>query len=355
MKSYSEFWSEISPAYPVSKGKIRPPIVCTPQVIDGLCTEKILERLADLLQGILDMSGGREGAVKRAVSAGEEVIVNHITEEYTGVVRFDCVVDECGGVHVLELNADYPDGLLLHDYTYQTISGTPCGLHKENLSALLYPIRNSAIHILHPKDAGFLDAYYAEYEHLRSLGHKVSIGSEVLSEDVQVIRRCTEVSKHIPEEKVENVRYINTYALRTLGYKQELVHIEHDMIPKTFDIKEVSSTMLTEKDRWVLKPSSGCEGGGVVVGCEVSDTEWEDTLSNIPSGYVAQAYVQVPKRDVLIYEDGDILKKSLYYDWSPHFFVLNGQVVDRGHILMRFSASPIVNVHKGGAIGYHVL
>lgn len=68
------------------------------------------------------------------------------------------------------MNADYPDGLLLHDRTYGTLQGKPSSLHRQLLLELLPPVEaKKVIFVLYPEGAGFVDAYFQEYFTLQQL------------------------------------------------------------------------------------------------------------------------------------------------------------------------------------------
>ena len=357
--SYEDFWAALAPAYPVSKGSMRLPIATELQTIPELNMPTVLKELQQLLQGLLDDQGVLDGARARAIAAGETQFVSLIDGSYNGVVRFDCVVDGFGEVKILELNADYPDGLLLHDATYGVLSGESCTLHTEAYQR--YFSAADTVHISHPAEAGFLDAYYVEKEALEAAGHTVTIGAELTSEPTVWHRRCLEVGKISPADiahwGAQHAQHLNSFALRTLGYKELLATLNHRFIPKTLsmDTDEVFREVGQDPARWVLKPSNGYEGNGLYFGSEYAEDEWRALIDSLPAGYIAQEYVQLPRQTVDIYTDGKIVSEELYYDFCPHFFIRDGKVAETGHILMRFSRLPVVNVSQGGAIGYHQL
>jgi len=356
MKSYEEFWGTLSPAYPISKGTMRVPIVTTLQSLPGVDMSEVLVNLETLLEDLLDEHATAASAVERAKGAGESSIIPLITPDYTGVVRFDCVLDQTGEVKVLELNADYPDGLLLHDATYSALSSDRCSLHAD--AYLKFFDRDSVVHISHPPKAVFLDAFYAEKLALEAAGHEVSIGAVPASGNTQYHRRCIEVSKMTANEinqwHASSVQHINSFALRTIGYKDLLAHSSHPYIPRTMLLDSVTKVEILEsQSKWVLKPANGCEGQGIYFGKDHTAATWETRLAELPVGYIAQEFVELPKRTVSIYADDGIEERELFYDFCPHFFIKSGKVVGTGHVLMRFSKSPIVNVSQGGAIGYH--
>lgn len=359
MKSYEQFWAELAPAYPVSKGAMRLPIATTLQTIPELDMEVVLGELQGILQQLLDDPDVQAGAQLRAKEAGEEFLTPLIDANYSGVVRFDCVVADNGAVKILELNADYPDGLLLHDYTYSALAGTACTLHRD--AYVRYFAAADRVHISHPAEAGFLDAYYVEKEALEAAGHAVSIGAVPTDEATVWHRRCAEVGKMQSAELAHwgrmEAQHLNSFALRTLGYKALLSTLTHPYVPQTLslDTKAAREMVAADPARFVLKPSNGCEGYGLHFGHTYTQAAWRRHVEALPLGYIAQEFVSLPKRQVDVYADGAVQTDAYYYDFCPHFFIRDGKVTDVGHILMRFSQSPVVNVTQGGAIGYHRL
>lgn len=84
MKTYEQFWRELSPAYPVSKGEMRVPIVTTLQTLPGVDMPQVLQDLQTLLENMLENTALTDSAVERAVAAGESELVPLITSDYTG-------------------------------------------------------------------------------------------------------------------------------------------------------------------------------------------------------------------------------------------------------------------------------
>lgn len=359
--SYADFWESLLPAYPISKGSMRLPIVTTLLNLPQFDYLKIQKELKSILQDLLDTAGTKDGAISRALSAGEEHIIPLIDSEYTGVIRFDCIWDrQTNDIKILEINCDYPDGLVLHDATYSALCDTNCALHQNLLQELFEP--EESIHILHSEKAYFLDGYYTEYNLLKNTKRNVTIGYDVNKiTSGYTIRRCLETTK-ISLETAQSLtklssRFINSLALRTLGYKDLLADIKHPYIPKTFRVtNDTSTNCLTYQEQLVLKPADGCEGFGIYFGRDFSTPEWKNLLVSLLSqNYVAQELIEIPKISISLYDNETIVTKELYFDLCPHFFIKNGQVIGSGHTLMRFSENKIVNVSQGGGIGYYKL
>ncbi|MFT7645010.1 MAG: hypothetical protein ACI9BF_000679 [Candidatus Paceibacteria bacterium] len=360
-KQYSDFWDKLLPAYPISKGSMRLPIVSELIEIENFNHSEFQRNLLEILEDILNTQATKEKAIERVSDAGDDKLIPLIDSEYTGTVRFDCLWNpETKLVSILEINCDYPDGLLLHDKTYSALAETETSLHKDLFGKLFY--ENEDISVFHSPDAFFLDGYHAEADSLAELGHNVTRITDTW--DIPhgtTIRRCLETSKltdkYINELIRSKSRLINTIALRTLGYKNLLSYIEHSYIPKTIKVTHNNrSYCMEEKNNLVLKPTDGCEGYGIHFGNNINDIEWAKLIEDVvDKNYIAQQLVHIPKMTIPLYEDGTIIEKTLYYDLCPHFFIKKGEVIGAGHTLMRFSENKIVNVTQGGGIGYYKL
>ncbi len=359
--AYHTFWEKLLPAYTISKGEMRLPIVTSLQSLPNYNQALVEEELLKILQNLLDKEGGESAAKARMAANGENHLLPLIDSDYTGVVRFDCIWDEKNQtVKILEINCDYPDGLLLHDATYSALNNEPCNKHHSLYKQLFTP--NESVHILYSKKAVFLDGYFAEFETLKELGTEVTIGADENEiRDNQTIKRCLETTK-ITTENAEILartkhRFINSFALRTLGYKNLLTTIAHPYIPETKQINvETLTECLSRQANLVIKPADGCEGFGVYFGKDFSSSDWEILINSIfNKNYIMQELVEIPKMNVSLYENNTVVDKELYYDLCPHFFIKSGKVIGSGHTLMRFSENKIVNVSQGGGIGYHKL
>lgn len=339
---------------------MRLPIATSLQEIPGFDHKKFQQELKNILQSILDIHATREAAVKHLEEANEHHLIPLVTKEFTGVVRFDCIWNaQSDAVKILEINCDYPDGLVLHDITYSVLNGSECTLHQDNLNKLFET--DESVHVLYSQRAHFLDSYYAE-ERFLSKNRPSAIGNNI--DEIKTgttIRRCLEVTK-LSTDDVHNLaklgsRFVNTIALRTIGYKNLLESIKHRFVPKTVQVKsDTKDYCLTEKDNLVLKPSDGCEGYGIYFGNQLTTDEWLILINRVLNkNYVAQELVNLPKQTVSLFDEGGTVTKELYFDICPHFFIKDGQVIGSGHTLMRFSENRIVNVTQGGGIGYYKL
>lgn len=321
-----------------------------------------------VLQSILDKSN-EEKVISDLLSHGDIAIAKAKFAGLSGVVRFDCMVDSLSGkLKIIELNSDYPDGFLMHDQTFSVLSS------KKNESHATYLLNTFGdtggyIFILYPEEAFFLDAYHLEYIFLKENGIECGIGTVKNLElkngkyfhdgkEISKIRRCCEVYKLPPGVFLENENiFFNTLHMRALGYKDNLIGgSEYILKSKKVD-KENFVEILNNKNSFVLKPNNLSEGKGVVLGIDTSELEWEKELNNAlnTEDYIAQEYLNPSKISVDYYDDNQIKTDEMYYDICPHFFINDGKVTGEGHVLMRFSKEKILNVSRGGAIGYGTL
>ena len=357
--AYDAFWKSLLPAYPVSKGEFRLPIATNLIEIPNFNLNELHDNLTQILNTLLKTEGTKEKAQQRALSTGDTQLVPLIDDEYTGVVRFDCLwnpVTET--VSILEINCDYPDGLLLHDKTVSVLKGSTNERHATLYEQLFEPKEDVAV--LHSPTAPFVDGYHAVSEYLSASGHTGTILTDIATlTSHTTVQRCLETTKLTPAD-LDNLiekspRLINTAALRTLGYKNVLENISHPYIPTTFSISATTyEHSIARQNTLVLKPADGCEGTGIYFGNQMDAAEWKACVANaVENNYVAQEFIDIPRISIDMYEDGTVVNKELYYDICPHFFIKHGEVIGVGHTLMRFSKNPIVNVSQGGGIGYY--
>lgn len=98
----------------------------------------------------------------------------------------------------------------------------------------------------------------------------------------------------------------------------------------------------------VLKPNRGYGGEGVIVGQEVSASEWEGALNRAmekPKGWVVQERVPISKAKVLILNDRGRPKLE------EHFLLLGVTATSRGVAFVgRCADQAVVNISQGGAL-----
>ena len=118
----------------------------------------------------------------------------------------------------------------------------------------------------------------------------------------------------------------------------------------SYDEKEVSlkEYLLKEKENFVLKPSWGYGGHGVILGRHVSFEKWKEKVIEYSgnAAWVAQEYVEIPKMDIpVIKENKRIEIERKYFNINPYVF--GGKYVGS---LGRISDLPIINIASGGGI-----
>ncbi|MBS8122228.1 hypothetical protein [Candidatus Vampirococcus lugosii] len=362
---YKDFWSKMKLYYPISKGEIKLPIANKLMSNEYIISDLLIKNCKYILEEIMKIDKSKK--IKFMNQNNEGVIQNLFQNNYTGVVRFDCMLDQNNNIKIIELNSDYPDGLLMHDNTYSVLLNEEKNLHKNNF--LKFFDKNEKIFILYPEGVFFKDAYYTEYFFLKENGFNVNIGtfSELDFNDdgiyykgikIDKIRRCLETSKLSIKNWEKFYKYkidfINTFDMWTLGYKELLSEIKHSYILEKLDVNEENKNkIIKNKDFYVIKASNGIEGGNIYIGKDIKQSDWQKIIeTNLNTNFIAQEFVEAQKNKINFFQEDKIISKEVYFDVCPHFFIKNGDIISEGLILTRFSESKILNVAKGGGIGY---
>ncbi len=368
MHSYDNFWDLMKWAYPISKWTMKLPISANIIHIESLDTQKILIESKRIIQDLCNRFSDSETAKHSLIQENwEHGLKNLLSNTFTWVIRLDCVLDQEGKAKILEINADYPDGLLMHDFTYSALSWTPITKNLDMFTQL-FDISDSIL-ILYKKWTFFLDAYYTEYNLLKKLWYACYIWTEedldfvdwlVYFEEhiIDVIRRCMEVGKFdewlLHQLSLCMVKFTNSFDLRVLWYKNLLPEIESPFIPKTFSLQDHHIDILLEqKDKYIIKPSNLFEWKGIHIGkyCEHEDRK-SALKTSVDNNYIVQEFVDMQKMKVQLYENWWIIEKELYFDICPHIFVKDWTIIGDGLVLMRFSENRILNVAKWWWIWY---
>lgn len=362
---YNNFWEQLSLAYPVSHGELRLPIAT--KFLDKDFSFQI--QISDF-QEILDQIFAiiRSESIECIFTENnDDKLISFISGDFTGIVRFDCMVNSRGELRVIEINSDYPDGLILHDWTVSALEQKTSILHAESFLKFFDKTKN--IFIAYPDEAFFRDAYYREYELLKDNGFTVFIGNysylerrgeELFFEGARIdtIRRCIEVGKMHDEDFAKlsgtRVNFVNTFDMHVFDFKDLLWQIDHPLLPKTENLTDKNAAWVLEnRENLVLKPINSYEGIGVNIGVNTTEEDWEKLIvSEKNRDYIAQELVDTQKITMSFYDEGTIVSRDVYYDVCPHFFVKNGKIDSMGHILVRYSENKILNVAMGGGIGY---
>ncbi len=367
MKSYWNFWETLAHAYPISKWTLRLPIATRYLDIKDINIHNYFQDFQSIVSQLIDTID-KEWREQIAIKNWQPEITPFLGKDFSGVIRFDCMLNKNCELKVIEVNSDYPDWLLMHDYTHEAIGNTKWVFKNHNAYKKLFEVGNS-IFIAIPKDAFFLDAYYTEYEFLKNLWYKVFIWrlDQLTQKDdniffewapIRSIRRCIEVGK-IEEWTLDlltwaKVSYMNTFDMRLLWFKDNLSHIRSSLVPKTLILNtETKSLIVQDKDNWVIKPTNLFEWKWVYIGKDTNQDIWERQIQEAQwANYVAQEFVASDKIEMDFYENGTILTKEVYFDICPHFFVKNGIIQDEWITLVRFSENKILNIAQWWGLWY---
>lgn len=365
MKSeYDIFWEKLSKAYPVSKWGMRLPIAKQVEFFEHLDLEVVMTDLDSIIQEVFRKHDEAYHLVKES---HHELFPEMYEWHYTGVVRCDCMFDQNWDLKLVELNTKWPDGLLLHDYTYAALSWEDCRLHLDMFLSMFS--KDEHIFILY-KEHPFVDQHYLEYEKLKEHGFSVDIGTfdDLTFEDnfvysnwknVQIFRLSMSPGRFSWEQlellKKYDIKFINTFDLAAFWDKSLLEGLGHEMIMKT-EILDSSNAdkVKVSKGKYVIKPTSLDEWKGVFLWIDVEQNDREQLIDeNLGRQYLVQEYISIQKKTVSIYDNGILRDDELYFDFCPHLFYRHWELTGMGHVLMRYSTKKILNVLQWGWIGYH--
>lgn len=106
------------------------------------------------------------------------------------------------------------------------------------------------------------------------------------------------------------------------------------------------------REQFVLKPNDDYGGSGILLGDNVSGSEWDVGISNaLAKDYVAQEKIELHTEDFPIFGDNEWALQPMFVDTNP--FLFRGRVEGA---MVRLSDSPIVNVTSGGGeTGFFVI
>lgn len=106
------------------------------------------------------------------------------------------------------------------------------------------------------------------------------------------------------------------------------------------------------RESFVIKPNDDYGGRGVVVGPNVSQSEWDDALANaLDADCVVQEAVELHTEVFPLFTDSAWCLQPMYVDTNPFLFL--GRVEGA---MVRLSDSPVVNVTSGGGeAGFFVI
>lgn len=108
---------------------------------------------------------------------------------------------------------------------------------------------------------------------------------------------------------------------------------------------DLLSYIAEHKDQLVLKPNDEYGGKGIVLGWEVSDADWTNTLRTaLEEPYIVQERIALPSEPYPSMIDGQVVIADRMLDTAP--YVVYGQYVDG--CLTRLSTAALLNVTAGG-------
>ena len=362
--SHDEFWEKMQPAYPISKWERKIPIATGLEKFEHVNFKELIVNLDEIMQSIFEK---KEEAIKLCEEGYHPLFTDMYENHNTGVVRFDCMFNQNNDLKVVEANTNRPDWLLMHDVTYNVLSNNESNIHLKQF--LSWFDKNETICILY-EDHFFKDPHYLEHEKLIESWYNSHIavfddldfrdGDVFLNwESIDVVRLSMNSwrfsGKQFELLKRSGVRFVNTFDLAGFADKSLLLDIDHHMVMQSHILdKNIANKIKNNKDDYVLKPTNLNEWIWVILGVDQTqkDREWfiEENLWN---NYLVQEYIDIDTKKVELYMDWEIKEVEMYYDFCPHLFYEKWELVWVWHVLVRYSSNKIVNVLKGGGIGYY--
>ncbi|MEK6871345.1 MAG: hypothetical protein AABX16_00405, partial [Nanoarchaeota archaeon] len=395
-----EFWDFLSEhAYPVTKGSMRIPISLEPFFIDNREYTRLKTNLLHFVSAAKKIANKyyEDDEIKKIIilNEHEQALIEHSKDEdFVGILRLDTFWDN--GIKIVEINADFPDGLFMHDVTSEKILSflnLPQDISHANLfNELMHSFginHDNHLFVGYNEGRTFIDEFVLSKIKLDALGwknisvdsfDKISMKNNDLIYDnkkIDVIRRGVELSKLRKSFDImnyllhANAIIINNFKMRLLGHKSLLIALSdsrfhkyltyeetdavENLLPQTIKLnKKNADKIIFKKDIWVLKPSDLAEGEGVVVGSSVTDTLWrksiEEALQNTDH-WVIQEKIIIPEETFNLVIDKKIVSSQKKYDLNPHIFLLRDRI-EMGKMIVRFSESSILNVMQGGGLTY---
>ena len=176
----------------------------------------------------------------------------------------------------------------------------------------------------------------------------------------EILQRCDELVAFLTayrERLACVVNPLSSYAvgckavlaeLSRLGRRGRLAEAERAtvarVLPTTALVSELEDDELEDRESWVLKPSFGSGGSGVIVGRFVDDATWRARIvaaRRRARDWVVQAAQPIPRYRVPVANGSE----ALFANWSPFFFA----GMPAGSIA-RASADPVVGISARGAL-----
>jgi uncharacterized circularly permuted ATP-grasp superfamily protein len=122
--------------------------------------------------------------------------------------------------------------------------------------------------------------------------------------------------------------------------------VVRSVLPCTMSLDEIDRSELADRTRWVIKPTFGSGGSGVIIGRYVDESTWNEAIARArPGEWVVQRYLRIPLYRVPLMTSSASALVSLYSNWNPFFF---GGVASGG--ITRVSSDPVVGISARGAL-----
>lgn len=403
MAKDKNFWHNLSQkAYPLTKGRFRIPISLEPFLISEKEYDNLqnnLELVISAAKKIADRYFNDKDLQKIVILNKKEgkLIERFKNEDFSGILRLDLFYGK--KPKLVEINSDFPDGFFMHDVTSQEILsclgvGVSVAPSHADLFHQLLAAQGLApkdhIFIGYDKERTFIDEFELAKIKLGNLGwENISVGPlndlkyknrafYFNNKPIDAIRRGIELFKlrKIPglvEKLNSDIKIINNFKMRLLGHKSLLAALWDkrfhkylskkeigaikDLLPRTIKLnKRGIKSIISHKDKWVLKPSDLAEGKNVYVGSSLSGAHWAGLINfalKNPDYWILQRKVFIPKErfNLVDHQRKEIISGTRKYDFNPHFILFKDKI-KMGIILVRFSESEVLNVAKGGGLTY---
>lgn len=400
------FWNYLSEnAYPLTKGELRLPISLEPFIISQTRYESIEKDIINVIYAAKKVIDNYliDENIRNSLDFDEferELLKISMDDEIYGIIRSDLFLEK--NAKIVELNSDFPDGFFMHDITIEAILSHLQTDVRDVFHLKLFEMildyknisKDAFIFIGYDKDRFFKDEFALNMIQLKKLGYNnVHYGAfEDLEyrddgvyfegNKINALRRGAEVSKFTDKDillklahlaKDQKVILINNFKSRFLGHKSVMKVLSDEnfnylftdeeresidnILPKTlkFDLKH-RDDLLENKNNWVIKATNLAEGNNVFIGSLHDISQWEkiidDCLVN-PSMWIIQEKVKIPSTYFTLIDQKTkkITVSEKKYDFNPHFVIIGEKVIP-GSILVRFSDEDVLNVMKGGGITY---
>jgi len=337
-KLIAEYLNEV---YPITKGVFKIPLSITEVSIEKNKLKELQEKLSVIFNAIKNIAfyfldKRLEGYL---IDNFRRELYLRIHENYNwklgGIIRWDML-----NFKVIELNADYIEGIIQIDITSKWISKIfNFKGDVQYTKPIFKDLFDKKALIVYSKEYKFIDEFYLEAKVLNT----IYISDEQFYHDLEsiknkynIIRRALHLFEIKNIEAFLQFENVNDILFSVLGNKANLAYLSgfaDDEVKWAMDI--VAKTIFKPRfKKFVCKPAFGT---------------WDSVKFNERgNNCVYQELIDIPKRKIRYLDvDNHIKEDVFYYDFCP-IAMYDGSRLKFGNILMRFSKSKILNVAKGG-------